>query len=70
MSKLFGYDYKILYKSGKENSAADALSRKEGSLVLHSLSAPHYNIWDNIRKIALEHPYMQKLKKLASQKPG
>jgi hypothetical protein len=35
MTKLFGYDYKIIYKKGKENVVVDALSKKykeEGSL--------------------------------------
>jgi hypothetical protein len=35
VNKLFGYDYEIIYKKGKGNVVADALSRKyeyEGSL--------------------------------------
>jgi hypothetical protein len=35
VTKLFGYDYEIVYKKGKENVVVDALSRKyeeEGSL--------------------------------------
>jgi hypothetical protein len=35
VTKLFGYDYEIIYKKGKENVFVDALSRKyedEGSL--------------------------------------
>jgi hypothetical protein len=35
VTKLFGYDYEIIYKKGKENVVVDALSRKyeeDGSL--------------------------------------
>jgi hypothetical protein len=35
VTKLFGYDYEIIYKKGKDNVVVDALSRKykdEGSL--------------------------------------
>jgi hypothetical protein len=35
VTKLFGYDYQIIYKNGKENVVLDALSNKydkEGSL--------------------------------------
>ena len=28
VTKLFGYDYEIIYKKGKENMVVDALSRK------------------------------------------
>jgi hypothetical protein len=36
VTKLFGYDYEIIYKKGKDNVVADALSQKyeEGSLFL------------------------------------
>ncbi|KAJ8615158.1 hypothetical protein MRB53_034530 [Persea americana] len=37
VSKLFGYEYEIIYKPGKENSAADALSRMAGSTCLDAL---------------------------------
>jgi hypothetical protein len=35
VTQLFGYDYEIIYKKGKDNVVADALSQKyedEGSL--------------------------------------
>lgn len=44
MSKLVGYDYEIIYKSGKTNSAADALSRVPDSLVLTAISVPQASL--------------------------
>jgi hypothetical protein len=39
VTKLFGYDYEIIYKKGKDNVVADALSRKyENEESLFSLS--------------------------------
>lgn len=35
LSKLFEFDYEIQYKQGKDNVAADALSRVEGAEILH-----------------------------------
>ncbi|KAL5559516.1 hypothetical protein UlMin_035727 [Ulmus minor] len=37
VAKLLGYDYEILYKPDRENSAADALSRVPGSPTLNAL---------------------------------
>jgi hypothetical protein len=38
MVKLMGYNYKIEYKKGKENKAADALSRRPTNPQLVSIS--------------------------------
>lgn len=38
VAKLMGYDYTIAYKSGKENLAADALSRCPVSQEVHLLT--------------------------------
>jgi len=37
VAKLMGYNYEIIYRSGRKNVAADALSHKQGSPVLHHL---------------------------------
>jgi hypothetical protein len=45
VTKLFGYDYEIIYNKGKKNVVADALSRKykdEGSLFSLSFIAPDW----------------------------
>lgn len=45
LSKLMGFDYEIQYKSGKENIAADALSRVQGSeILLMALSVVDSNL--------------------------
>jgi hypothetical protein len=45
VTKLFGYDYEIIYKKGKENVVVDALSRKyedEGSIFSLSFIVPDW----------------------------
>jgi hypothetical protein len=45
VTKLFGYDYAIIYKKGKDNVVADALSQKyedEGSLFSLSFIVPDW----------------------------
>jgi hypothetical protein len=45
VTKLFGYDYEIIYKKGKDNVVADALSRKyedKGSLFSLSFIVPDW----------------------------
>jgi len=69
VSKLLGYDYEIVYKAGKENSAADALSRMTGSPCLSHLSVPQIHVWDQLKAEAVSHPYMKKIGKLATENP-
>jgi hypothetical protein len=45
VTKLFGYDYEIIYKKGKDNLVADALSQKyedEGSIFSLSFILPNW----------------------------
>jgi hypothetical protein len=45
LTKIFGYDYEIIYKKGKANVVADALSQKyeeEGSLFSLSFIIPDW----------------------------
>lgn len=40
MAKLMGYDYEIVYRPGRENTAADALSRRSDSPTLFHVFVP------------------------------
>jgi len=45
VTKLFGYDYEIIYKKGKDNVVVDSLSQKyedEGSLFSFSFIVPDW----------------------------
>jgi hypothetical protein len=45
VTKLFGYDYEIIYKKGKDNVLADALSKKYedgGSIFSLSFIVPYW----------------------------
>ena len=62
MSKLFGYDFRIEYRPGKENVVADALSHRDGdtpllaglydtnAASLAALSAPTFRLFDDLRQ--------------------
>ncbi|CAO2146507.1 unnamed protein product [Urochloa humidicola] len=55
VSKLFGYDFSVEYNPGKNNTVADALSRRdEGALSAHALSSPAFQLFDEFRREA-EH---------------
>jgi hypothetical protein len=50
VSKLFAYDFSVEYRSGKNNAAADALSRRLMSEPsLHALSGPWFDIFEKLR---------------------
>jgi len=56
--KLLGYDYKIVYRSGRENSTADALSRKQGSPILHHIFTSQVSVWQKIKTASQQDPYI------------
>ncbi|KAA8537021.1 hypothetical protein F0562_029499 [Nyssa sinensis] len=70
VTKLLGYDYEITYKPGRENNAADALSRVAGSPSLDALFVSQTQLWDTIKAEADDNPYMKKISKQATENPS
>lgn len=52
LHKFIGFDFSIEYKSGKENVAADALSR----MCLMAWSEPQYSFFDELRRDIQQDP--------------
>jgi hypothetical protein len=44
VTKMLGYDFEIIYKKGKHNIVADALSRKEEETKVHYVIFPFHNM--------------------------
>ncbi|CAM8925392.1 unnamed protein product [Rhodiola kirilowii] len=62
LSKLMGYSFEIQYKQGKENFAADALSRVTGSELLHIvLSQAHHGFYDSVKLLWQTDPHLRKI---------
>jgi hypothetical protein len=72
VTKLFVYDYEIIYKKGKDNVVADALSQKyedEGSLFSLSFIVPNW--FQAIRREWLQDPKsLQLICQLQSKAPA
>jgi hypothetical protein len=56
-----GYDYKILYRSGRENSATDALFHRPNNHFLNPLFVPQATLWDDKRMVAKDNLYIQQV---------
>lgn len=62
VTKLLGYEYEIMYRPGRENNAADSLSREAGSPTLWAISSPQFTIWAELKKGMAGSPWVQGIK--------
>jgi len=81
VSKLVGYDYQIIYRSGRTNSAADAMSRMPHnplllsitSSTMNGISGPQFSLWEDLKQLNDIDPYLlalhQKLQQTLASMP-
>ncbi|KAJ8629802.1 hypothetical protein MRB53_023125 [Persea americana] len=61
LTKLLGYDYEILYRKGKDNSATDALSRIQQHSELMALSTPLFTSMPDILNECSKDDHLTKI---------
>ncbi|KAH9685457.1 hypothetical protein KPL70_013962 [Citrus sinensis] len=69
LAKLMGYEYEILYRPGRDNTAADALSRRPDSPMMNYLFVPQVTVWEEIKTAATGDDYIQQVTTLAETQP-
>ncbi|GKD17162.1 putative mitochondrial protein [Tanacetum coccineum] len=65
-----GYDFEIQYRPGKDNSAADALSRRAESVEYKALSMPSVYYWDELLRDLERDPELEPLWKKVLEEDG
>ena len=65
IAKLMGFEYEIQYRPGKENMAANALSRRPDSATLNNLFVLQVSIWEQIKHAATDDDYIKRITALA-----
>ncbi|GKB03552.1 retrotransposon-related protein [Tanacetum coccineum] len=70
LPKLMGYDYEVIYKQGKDNAVADALSRRGdvGELLAISTTSVSTELYDRVVQSWVEDAHLQNI--IADLKKG
>jgi hypothetical protein len=51
VNKLFGYQFRVEFKLGRQNAATDALSRRDEEVIaVHAISTPEFKFFDQFRQ--------------------
>ncbi|PKI77669.1 hypothetical protein CRG98_001952 [Punica granatum] len=58
ITKVLGFDYRIEYKPGTENKAADALSRRAEAAITMVVIVPYSNLWVEISQATEGDPHL------------
>lgn len=56
VAKLMGFEFDIVYRPGRQNHVADALSRRREAPELTAVTGPIWKIWEDIREASATHP--------------
>lgn len=51
VAKLMGFEFENLYRPGKQNAVADALSRRVDGPLLNAITGPVWDIWERLREV-------------------
>nr|GEV61677.1 putative mitochondrial protein [Tanacetum cinerariifolium] len=70
LTKLMGYDFEIQYRPGKDNSAAEALSRRAESVKYKALSVPSVYYWDELLRDLERDAELEPLRKKVLDQNG
>ncbi|KAA8534676.1 hypothetical protein F0562_032193 [Nyssa sinensis] len=70
VTKLLGYEYDIAYKPGKENSAADSLSRHPNPPTMLAISSPQFMILHELKEANRTDPFLQDLHTRVKKNPA
>ena len=70
VTKLLGFDYEIIYKKGKENVVADALSRLPEQAKVSAISLPTTSLLEDIREEWKKDPEISNIIKKLEEDPS
>ncbi|RDX87634.1 Retrovirus-related Pol polyprotein, partial [Mucuna pruriens] len=71
LSKLMGYQFKIIYKLGPGHKATDAFSRREPEVELHSISRnPYCVVFPKLQDEIQQDPQLVKLRNILQADPN